>query len=170
MVKVKVGKKTGFSQKEEVERKVNWLECQDCGRWELFENCGFGVLCDDSKVYVYRCRLCKIEEQQQRMMQMELKELKERMLKIEIRQMEIDDKLTNFLGNSKNKSESRVTETSLKEADKEIRSEAVVEVGPVFLEEKQVVVTERLDQIEGRMAHIEQGQMSMADDLNTMEI
>src|SRR6516225_1106250 len=44
---------------------VNWVGCDKCGRWELFENCGLGDVYDKSKMdkVNFECRLCKIEDQ-----------------------------------------------------------------------------------------------------------
>src|SRR3989442_14591910 len=43
---------------------INWVECDECHRWDIFENSGIPGSIETKKTQKlnYKCRLCKLEE------------------------------------------------------------------------------------------------------------
>ena len=86
--------KTGEAKKE-----MQWLSCEDCGSMEVFENCGLGEVFNASEAdeYTFSCRNCKLEAKLRSFMEIKSKEtvtgieqLREQLLKIEVKQRDLE--------------------------------------------------------------------------------
>lgn len=80
-----------MSQKE----KLNWVHCEKCNRWEIFENCGLGEKYDEKVVRKckFECRFCKLEEKQTEcfsVIESEVAGMRDRLNEIEGRLAEIE--------------------------------------------------------------------------------
>jgi hypothetical protein len=55
-------KKNGGGEKEEGDKELHWIECDQCSRWDLYENCGFKEPYDPLKVAKinFICEFCNI--------------------------------------------------------------------------------------------------------------
>lgn len=170
-------RKSGLTGSKLMKRdNLNWVECELCHRWELFENSGLGSDFDEKLVKdaKFECRLCKIEDEAckaEDIMCEKWKKTKDRLRKVE--------DLCDLMSDKVKKMEEKVGATN--KMDKDSTGDVVTAgvdtaedstVGKFKRQveeiESRVVVSE--EKVEGRFVEVEKRLVEIGDRLMAFEV